>query len=185
MRDEVAGLLEKTRALMREHTGSMEVVRDRTLNELVREKSPEAAERYRDAADRYREALVERITLPSKPAAGWAAGRRKLFVVPDRYAYREEDRERATELELQSRDLAQQYRTADDEAGRKETAAKLKANLNELFDLKLKGYQDKMSSIESELERLRQRVAERKKNKELIVTGRFKELVGEDNHLRW
>jgi hypothetical protein len=184
MRDELAEILEKTRALMREHTGSMEIVRDRTLNELVREKRKEAAS-YRDAADRYREALVERIVLPSKPEAGWAAGRRKLFVVPDRYAYREEDRKRANELELQSRDLAQQYRTADDEAGRKETAAKLKANLNELFDLKLKGYTEKMSSIQSELERLRKRVEERKKNKELIVTGRFKELVREDNHLRW
>ena len=64
-------------------------------------------------------------------------------------------------------------------------ASRLKANLNELFDLKLKGYTAKMSTIERELETLRKKVDERKNNKELIVTGRFKELVGEDNPLRW
>ncbi|MCK5557882.1 MAG: hypothetical protein KAJ01_05865, partial [Candidatus Hydrogenedentes bacterium] len=105
--------------------------------------------------------------------------------ISDRYAYPEKDRDHAAELERNSRDLAGQYRRADEEAGRTEVASKLRANLNELFDLKLKGYTEKMGSIKSELERLRQRVEERKKNKELIVTGRFKELVGEDNHLRW
>jgi len=103
----------------------------------------------------------------------------------DHYAYAQDDRERAAELERDNYDLARQYVRTSDQAERDELATKIKANLNELFDLKLKGYTAKMGAIERELETLREKVEERKTNKELIVTGRFKELVGEDNPLRW
>ncbi len=186
MDEELAKLLEKARALMNERTGRIEVVHEHAGENLA-----QAYMQMRKSRDNARE-LLERsmVKLPAMMVDGrTVVGRRGSYVLdsfaPERYAYAEKDRQRAVELESQSRDLARQYRTADDEAKRTEAHSKLKANLNELFDLKLNGYTEKMSSIESELERLRQRVAERKKNKELIVTGRFKELVGEDNHLRW
>ena len=184
--DELAKLLEKARALMNERTGRIEVVHEHAGENLA-----QAFVEMRKSQNNARELLERSMVKPHVPTIyrRSVVGSPGAYVLdslaPGRYAYVEKDRQRAVELESQSRDLARQYRTADDEAKRTEAHSKLKANLNELFDLKLNGYTEKMSSIESELERLRQRVAERKKNKELIVTGRFKELVGEDNHLRW
>jgi len=174
MDEELAGLLEKARALMRERTGRIEI-----LHEHADENLAQAFVQMR------RSQALSRLPRIGRTFVGSSGPYVIDSFAPGRYAYAEKDRQRAAELESQSRDLARQYRGTDDEAGRTEAASKLKANLNALFDLKLQGYQEKMSAIESELERLRQRVEERKKNKELIVTGRFKELVGEDNHLRW
>jgi hypothetical protein len=192
MDEELAGLLEKARVLMNERTGRIEVVHEHGGENLA-----QAVLQMRKSRDNAR-ALLERLKPVKFVKPGQAVsldGGRTIVggpgsymfdsFAPSRYAYAEKDLQRAAELEGQSRDLARQYRTAGDEAKRTEATSKLRANLNELFDLKLNGYTEKMGSIESELERLRQRVAERKKNKELIVTGRFKELLGEDNHLRW
>ena len=99
--------------------------------------------------------------------------------------FEDEDRQHAARLDRETHDLARQYVRTSDQAEREELASKLKANLDELFDLKLKGYTAKMSAIERELETLRKKVEERKDMKGIIVTGRFRELVGEDNPLRW
>jgi len=205
MDEELAELLEKARTLMRERTGRIEILHEHAGENLAQAwiEARKSQVNARELLERSPVITFDGRTVVSSPGlgggmyggggtggmyggGGFGGGIRVLdSFAPGRYAYAEKDLKRAAELEGQSRDLARQYRTADDEATRTEAASKLKANLNELFDLKLNGYTEKMSSIESELERLRQRVAERKKNKELIVTGRFKELVGEDNHLRW
>lgn len=57
--------------------------------------------------------------------------------------------------------------------------------LNEMFDLKLVGYERKITNLEQELKSLRQRLEERRANKELIVKRRLNELTGVEDHLAW
>jgi len=185
MDEGLAKLLEKARALMNERTGRIEIVHEHGGENLAQAFVQMRKSQALSKLPRFM--TVDGTTVVGGMGGFGGGGGAFIFdpFISARYAYAEKDRQRAAELEGQSRDLARQYRSTDDEAGRTEAASKLMATLNELFDLKLNGYTEKMSSIESELERLRQRIKERKKNKELIVTGRFKELVGEDNHLRW
>jgi hypothetical protein len=200
MAEELTELLEKARGLMREHPGRIEILREADSNEKGALDELRRAQELALQAGR----MTQYGGLPGSGMGrmggrgmrgmagtgrgGFGGGGGAFFFDPfisDRYAYSEKDRKHAAELEHESRDLARQYVRVSDEAKRTELASSLKANLNELFDLKLKGYKEKMSAIERELQRLQQRVEERKKNREFIVTGRFKELVGEDNNLRW
>jgi len=217
MTDELTQLLDRARALMREHPGGIQIIQGNgegsvqialEMRNLHNGNFPERAAELIAADFDDRLPAVSNY-LRARGLSGYTSGQligprdsdfsRRLGDVRgiaigmggfgpfpfDHYAYADEDRQRAAQLERTSHDLARQYVRTSDQAERDELASKLKTNLNELFDLKLKGYTAKMGAIERELETLRKKVEERKSNKELIVTGRFKELVGEDNPLRW
>jgi len=205
MADELVALLERARALMRKHPGGIQVIQGNgegsvqmgfEMRDLQYGNFPQRAAEL-IAADLDTQLPVISRHLRARGLGGFdgrLGGIRSVgadlrgfgpVALVDHYAYAEEDRQRAAELERGCYDLVTQYTRTSDQAERDDLATKIKANLNELFDLKLKGYTAKMVAIEHELETLRAKVEERKTNKELIVTGRFKELVGEENHLRW
>ncbi len=186
---ELTDLLEKARTLMRNHPGRIEIV-------------------HRDWNKRFEQIEQRFLPVEGSPVtgqmaysisrmrgggfAGGASGvTRGLDIIVRRpftgngYAYAAQDREHATQLERECHELATEYVNSKDGAKRAQLEAKLKDNLNELFDLKLNGFQEKIASIECELQNVRSQIAERKSNKELIVTTRFKELIGEDDHLQW
>jgi len=106
-------------------------------------------------------------------------------IISRNFAYAEEDRERADELEETSDRLAEQYRETEDKAARDKLETELKIVLEDLFDLRTKGYEERVKNIENEMEELRTKVQERQTNKQFIVTTRFKELIGDSDHLRW
>lgn len=207
MADELTELLEKARVLMGKHPGGIQVIQGNgegsvqialEMRNLHDGNFPQRAAEL-IAADFDDRLPVVSQHLRARGMGGGISGLRRMSGMPggmgvmggfgpfpfDHYAYAGEDRQHAAKLDRETHDLARQYVRTSDQAERDELASKLKVNLNELFDLKLKGYTAKMGAIERELETLRAKVEERKSNKELIVTGRFKELVGEDNPIRW
>jgi|GEM_PF-5251474 len=185
MSEELTEFLNKARMLMRDHPGRILIVHKDWRKQL-----------HKDLEQRVR-ALGFAGLQPTDPRglgggyAGFRGYGRGLDIIVktpftvNGYAYAEEDREHAVELERQCHDLAVQYMSSNDEAKRVELEKELKDNLNQLFDLKLKGFKEKITSIERELDGLRTQLDERQNNKDLIVTGRFKELVGEHDHLQW
>ena len=191
---ELTALLEKARTLLNEHVGKIEIVH-KDWDKCVNKTMEKAAKRFRDAQERVRDAQARfrHYEVPLEIGGGFGGMGGYSVIRTTRggpgellgYAYADEDREHAAELERECHELASQYMRSKDEAKRAELTSKLTANLNELFDLKLRGFTAKITAIEGELERLRTQLDERKNNKELIVTVRFKELIGEHDHLRW
>jgi hypothetical protein len=187
MADELTELLERARALMSKHPGRIEIVRSngRAFVAEVKGRTHILGDDYLSKLPADVPYFFERQMPLLGSTYKTSLGGPRAMLGRYHYAYAEEDRQHAATLDRECSDLARQYVRTSDPAERDKLAAKLKANLNELFDMKLKGYTAKMGAIERELETLRKKVEERKSNKELIVTGRFKELVGEDNPLRW
>jgi hypothetical protein len=185
MSEELTELLNKARTLMREHPGRIEIVH--------KDWSKSSGQMGQRLLPFEGTTLTSQMTAYGGPgfAGGYSGMSRGLDIIVktpftgNGYAYAEPDRKHAAELERECHDLAVQYLSSNDETTRAELETKLKGNLNELFDLKLKGFQEKIASIERELDRLRTHLEERKNNKELVVTGRFKELIGEHDQLRW
>jgi hypothetical protein len=184
---ELAELLDKARTLMRKHPGRIEIINrdwNKHFEQIERRLLPFEGIPVASQMTAYGLGRLRALDSYGGVRRGLDVIVKTPFTV-NGYAYAEEDREHATELERQCHDLAAQYMSSNDEAKRTQLETQLKGNLNELFDLKLKGFQEKIACIEREVQRLRTQLDERKNNKDVIVSGRFKELVGEHDHLQW
>lgn len=88
------------------------------------------------------------------------------------------------ELERKSHDLARDWHDATSD--RKDPIkAELQNVLDELFDVRESQRSDQIVELEKELERLRETLKDRQAHKKTIVESRLKELLGEEDHLRW
>jgi hypothetical protein len=88
------------------------------------------------------------------------------------------------ELERKSHDLARDWHDATSD--RKDPIkAELQNVLDELFDVRESQRSDQIVELEKELERLRETLKDRQAHKKAIVESRLKELLGEEDHLRW
>jgi len=187
MSKELAALVQKARELMRDRPGRIEITQTDKSSGLnqIKEIYMSGSGQMDVLPGTYKGAPYLRLE-PDLPLVGFRE-RLPLSAVPlfEGYAYTDQDRKHALELEQESFDIRQRYVLAKKGAERAQLESRLNTVLDELFDLKTKGYREKVKAIEAELEKLRARVEERQKNKELIVTGRFKELLGQENHLRW
>jgi|GEM_PF-2521259 len=87
-------------------------------------------------------------------------------------------------LEIKTEVLAFKYQQvkASDKANIK---SELKTKLGELFELREKDRQYQIAELEKELEELKVSMDYRKKNKELVISRRMQELLGEDKYLDW
>ncbi len=83
------------------------------------------------------------------------------------------------------RKLNKEYREAETAQEKEEIKAELTKVLGELFDRRLAEGEAKVKALEEEISRLRERAAERKKDKGEIVERRLEELTGEADDLRW
>jgi hypothetical protein len=91
---------------------------------------------------------------------------------------------RERELDRRSHRLAREWHEASqDESERLKT--ELRALLEELFDVREVHRADQIAELERELERLRTTLEERQADRDAIVEGRLKELLGQEDHLRW
>jgi hypothetical protein len=87
-------------------------------------------------------------------------------------------------LERQCDNLAKRYKkAAEDEKNGIRSA--LSEKVSELFDLREAGRQEEVKKMEKELEELREKLAERQRNKGLIVERRVSELLVGSDALKW
>jgi len=100
---------------------------------------------------------------------------------PERYKLRGKE----FELEVKSRNLAEDYRTTKSENEKKEIKNELKSVLKELFDLKEKDKKFELKRLEEEIEKLKKIMAERKKHKSDIIEQHLEELLLEKEYMRW
>lgn len=87
--------------------------------------------------------------------------------------------------ERECRKLSREYRQAESAQEKEKIKAELTEILGKLFDSRLIEDEARVKALEEEISRLRERAAERKKNKDEIVKRRFEELTGEADDLRW
>ena len=90
----------------------------------------------------------------------------------------EKDAVRGLSLEFDTKELGLKYDKAAD-ADKAAIKTDLRAKLAELFDLRLKGQELRISRMDKELARLKKNLESRKANKDKIVDERLEQLTGE------
>ena len=81
-------------------------------------------------------------------------------------------------------ELAIQYQNANS-SSQADIKEELQKNLGNLFDLKELQRESEVRMLEKEITKLKEKIASRKKNKEIIIRRRAEELLGEDSYLEW
>jgi len=95
----------------------------------------------------------------------------------------EKDVVRGISLEYEVRELSLQYEKAN-ETEKAKIKEKIKANLNELFDIRTKGQEIRIKRMSEEIAKLKANLEKRKANKAKIVEQRLNQLTGEKD-LSW
>lgn len=90
-----------------------------------------------------------------------------------------------TKMDQQSHNLAEQYRQTKNSEELNRLRAELRTLLGQLFDVRERNKQMEIQNLEKELNRLRNTMTERRKNKNQIVTLRLEELLEEQTSLKW
>ena len=88
------------------------------------------------------------------------------------------------EYEILTESLSIEYQKAA--SSEKENIRKeLQKNLSNLFDLKEIQKESEVKILEEEIKKLKDKIASRKKNKDIIIRRRTEELLGEGKYLEW
>jgi hypothetical protein len=99
---------------------------------------------------------------------------------PEAYALRV----RAKETERKAREQVELYKKAS-EKERATIGTTIKKLLEEEFDAKIAAHERQASQAEEEIKKLRDRLAKRKANREKIIEEHFKDIVGENEDMKW
>ena len=89
------------------------------------------------------------------------------------------------QLNRQSHELTRAYRQAEDATQKQQIRTQLKTCLAELFALREAERAEKVTELEQELERLREMLAFRQKNKDQIIEKRLDEMLQDSDLLEW
>ena len=89
-----------------------------------------------------------------------------------------------SDLEIRTELLAFKYDKAAP-ADKQKIKTELKSKLVDLFELREKDRKYQIEILQKELEELTKSIEMRRKNKELIISRRLQELLGEDKYLDW
>ncbi len=100
---------------------------------------------------------------------------------PERYA----ESVQLRKLSRQSAHLAELFRNNTDESEKNKIKQELTLVLDQLFDLREKEKQEEIKRIKTHLKQLQNQIAERKKNKQLIIQNRLDQLTGKGNLYEW
>ena len=90
-----------------------------------------------------------------------------------------------TRMEQETQQRGEQYRRARTDEEKNRIGQELQQLLDRLFDVKEKNKELEIKRLEEQLAKLKNTIAERKKNKSQIVAARMEELTDERNSLRW
>lgn len=153
---------------------------------LLEPLSPEEEERALDLIRKERPWEMERLerAKANNPRAYTMMLRRVLLGERMLDRLQEEDpeaaelRKRELEFERHEHELAEAYRKAGNEAEKQDLEKKLREVLGRHFDLRSQNHQREIQRVEEELERLRQRMAEREANKDEIIKNMSLQLLG-------
>ena len=88
------------------------------------------------------------------------------------------------EYEILTESLALEYKSAPS-SGKTKIKKDLQKNLGNLFDLKEMQRERQVKLLEEEIAKLKEKIATRKKNKDIIIRRRTEELLGEGKYLEW
>ncbi|MDT8389035.1 MAG: hypothetical protein RRC34_00815 [Lentisphaeria bacterium] len=87
-------------------------------------------------------------------------------------------------LDAEAKTLGEKYARAESEAEKAAIKAELETTVYQAFDSRLDAQKKVIAHLEKQLERLKQQVADREKNREAICRDRVDTLTGDPN-LRW
>ena len=135
---------------------------------------------------------VGRIKI-EKPMAYWeilrdaGRGMEQLQKIKERDPEEFKRRLRLGELKSKLLPLLKEYRALGDDAAKKklELAESMKKLLDEEFELRQTSREARAARIESDLKKERERLVKRKMNKASLIDSHFKDLVGENDGLKW
>ncbi len=149
-----------------QHALQLATLLDPELAEYLKEMKIEKPERYRREITRIikENSRLERLKKKN----------------PERY----ENVSKIRTMETKSQLLGRRYRGADDSEKAK-IKAEITSLLSELFDLRNLDRQEEVKRLEKQLQELKKSIAERGKNKNLIIERRLLQLVGEKSYLEW
>lgn len=88
------------------------------------------------------------------------------------------------EYEILTESLALEYKSTTS-SGKTKIKKELQKNLSNLFDLKETQRETEVNLLEKEINQLKEKIATRKKNKDIIIRRRTEELLGEGKYLEW
>lgn len=88
------------------------------------------------------------------------------------------------EYEILTESLALEYKSATS-SGKTNIKKELQKNLSNLFDLKEMQRETEVKLLEDQIKKLKEKIATRKNNKDIIIRRRTEELLGEDKYLEW
>ena len=88
-------------------------------------------------------------------------------------------------LEVQVKKLIKEYKSIPGNKSNSNIKKELRTNLAQLFDFREKEREREVVKLEEKLSALHENLRLRKKNKDLIVDNRLKQLIGEASTLEW
>lgn len=88
-------------------------------------------------------------------------------------------------LEGQERATARKYRETDSDAEKALILKDLKSVADDLFDLNLRMRQKEIEMLQKQIDRVKQDIANRKKNKSAIIQKHIDDITGKNDTLRW
>ncbi len=88
------------------------------------------------------------------------------------------------EYEILTESLAFEYQKAS-KSEKEKIKKNLKKSLSQLFDLKESQREKEVKMLEERIVKLKEKIASRKKNKDIIIRRRTEELLGENDYLEW
>ena len=138
----------------------------------------------REAQDLQRFKLADQRRYTMRLKAGLDEKARLEFFQKDDPA-RYERELKIRDLERQSREFSESYRKSLDGAGRQATRANLSNVIAQLFDLREMNRQDEVKRMEADLQRLRETLEQRQKNRAGIIDRRIQQLTGEAGAMEW
>ena len=88
------------------------------------------------------------------------------------------------EYEILTESLAFEYQKSS-QSEKAKIKKELQKNLGQLFDLKETQREKEVKLLEERIVKLKEKIANRKKNKDIIIRRRAEELLGENDYLEW
>ncbi len=155
--------------------------------------SPEQETEVLEYLEEYSPDLVERlsrikVTLPDTYREQLSRAYRQMTYMENLKETDPEQYERISEerrLELESNQLATQYKNSTDEDEKNEIRTELEDLLYKLFDYRQMNRITEIERLEERLESLKEENQNRLDNKDAIVNNRLLELLGERSGLEW
>ena len=151
---------------------------EKEIEDILKAEFPDMLEAYKGLKDKHTpEAGRQRAEMEQ------FAGQMRMLrqMNPDEFK-----REKETHhLEFRSQDLSRRIREAGKGPEKEKLVKDLTGVVGQLFELREKQRAEEAARIEQELQKIRSLLEERKKNRDLIIERRVKQLMGEEDTLNW